>query len=153
MAQKAMQQALRYLSYRDRTCREIIEYLRRKGYSDPVVEETLNRLIRLGYVDDRRFVRQWLNWRENKPVGIFRLRQELMAKGIEGTIIDEELAAWDLDDEYTRALKAAQKKLPSYGTDTPTVARKLAGFLQRRGFNHEVIRQVISHLCPNDPFA
>src|SRR5215510_10408946 len=56
-AQAAMQVALRLLSLRGRSRRELKLALARKGFAEPQQEAVLARLGELGYVDDVRFAR------------------------------------------------------------------------------------------------
>jgi regulatory protein len=72
------------------------------------------------------------------------LRQELQQKGIDRSLIDEALTASD----ETAALRAAAEKkarqLARYPEDD--FKRKLAQFLQRRGFNYAPIREITDKL-------
>ena len=52
---RARNRAFRYLSYRDRTEREMRTYLAGKDFSQPIVDQIVTYLKELGYLDDRRF--------------------------------------------------------------------------------------------------
>ena len=52
---------------RDRT-RGDGTYLASRGYGEEVIARTLQKLTSLGYIDDRRFVRQWLRGVGGKQV-------------------------------------------------------------------------------------
>ena len=56
---KAKNQALKYLSYRDRSKWEITQYLEKKQHSHHVIQQTLEYLENFDYVDDQRFALQW----------------------------------------------------------------------------------------------
>ncbi|MGI6035753.1 MAG: regulatory protein RecX [Limnochordia bacterium] len=144
----ALEKAFRYLTYRDRTRGEMTAYLAKKGYSEEVIADTLQRLTSLGYIDDRRFVRQWIAWRR-RGNGYHRLRQDLLAKGVERRIVDEEMADLSPQDEqeYAIARDLAQKRMLRYQGDAPeATARKLAAYLARRGFAFGIISQVVREL-------
>ena len=81
---KAKNQALKYLSYRERSKREITQYLEKKNHSHLVIQQTLEYLENLDYIDDKRFALQWGQFKINqKKLGRNRLYLELLNKGIE----------------------------------------------------------------------
>ncbi len=84
MFKKAKSHALRYLSYRDRSKWELTQYLEKKEHSHPVIQQTLNYLTKLNYVNDQRFAMEWGRFRiEKKKFGRNRLSLELLKKGID----------------------------------------------------------------------
>ena len=144
---RALQVALRYVSFRQRS---ITEVRRRVGkeFSQPVVEQVLASLSRYGYLDDADFARRWRDSRERrKPRGRFALRRELRAKGIADTIIDATLE--DLDETgsaYRAGERRAQQWLASGEMDYSTFRRKMWDFLRRRGFGSGVVGDTTARL-------
>lgn len=144
---RALQVALRYVSFRQRS---ITEVRRRVGkeFSQPVVEQVLASLKRYGYLDDADFARRWRDSRERrKPRGRFALRRELRAKGIADTIIDATLE--DLDETgsaYRAGERRAQQWLASGEMDYSTFRRKMWDFLRRRGFGSGVVGDTTARL-------
>lgn len=144
---RALQVALRYVSFRQRS---ITEVRRRVGkeFSQPVVEQVLASLSRYGYLDDADFARRWRDGRERrKPRGRFALRRELRAKGIADTIIDATLE--DLDESssaYRAGERRAQQWLASGEMDYSTFRRKMWDFLRRRGFASSVAGDTTARL-------
>jgi regulatory protein len=135
--------AYKLLNYRPRAERELQRRLEQKGYSQEVVEITINNLKRLGYIEDRAFARYWVKMRIGKK-GCFALRQELLGKGIDAAIINGILAELDPEAEYNYALNIAKKKIGYSGGRCPY--SRLASFLGRRGFSCEVIYKVCQAL-------
>lgn len=89
---KARALAYRYLSHRDRSARETADHLKKKGFEEAVVQKTLRDLKEASYLDDRRFAEHWARTRaENRYYGRFRLRQELIGKGLSKELIEETL--------------------------------------------------------------
>ena len=77
----AKSQAFKYLSYRDRSKKEVALYLKKKGHAPPVIQATLHELEKLNYINDNRFAMEWGLWRvEVKRFGKKRLQHELSAK-------------------------------------------------------------------------
>ena len=141
----ALEKAFRYLAHRDRTRGEMAAYLASRGYGEEVIARTLQRLTSLGYIDDRRFVRQWIAWRR-RNIGYHRLLQVLLAKGVDRLISDVEMAELGPEDEqeYAIARELARQRMPRYhGDDPEAAARKLAAYLVRRGFAFGIISRVV----------
>ena len=95
----AKSQAFKYLSYRDRSKKEVALYLEKKGHTPSVTQTTLQELEKLNYINDERFAMEWGRWRvEVKRFGKKRLQHELSAKGVSSSII--ETALTDLYDSH-----------------------------------------------------
>ena len=144
--QQARSLAYRYLSYRDRSERETADHLRKKGLDEAVVQETLRYLKEANYLDDRRFAEHWARTRaENKQFGKYRLRQELVGKGLTQDLIDETLdTLFETVREVDLARACVEKKLRSMqDLDPDKKKRRLTGLLQRKGFSSHIIYQVL----------
>jgi regulatory protein len=125
---------------------ELEAKLRDKAFKDSVVRVVISDLVRLGYVDDRQFARQWAQGRVRlRGFGRRRIAQELKNKGIDREIIEQTFAELFNDDsEFETAKLTAQKKLATLkSVDRETRRRRLAGHLERKGFSFEIIRRVL----------
>ncbi len=133
---------MRLLAYRPRSVQEIRQKLRQKDFPDEVVETVLEELSANEYLDDLAFAKFWVEQRETfKPRGRTALRYELRQKGVARDVIEEALR--DLD-ELSSARAAVEVRASRYAHLTwDQYRRKLAGFLQRRGFGYAVVKQVI----------
>lgn len=143
--EKAKDQAIRYIVQRPRSINEIERYLKRKGYDEPQIEQIINRLKELDLLDDSAFAEYWIEQRLTfKPRSQMALRYELQQKGVSRAVMDELL---NEVDEVAAAQDAAQRKLNTFRHLPEDQFRaKLGGFLQRRGFRYETIRQVVDDL-------
>ena len=143
--ERGLEQAVRFLSYRPRSIREIAQNLKEKGLEGPVVDQVIDRLEGLGYVDDLAFARFWVQNRDEfRPKGPLALRQELKQKGVSGRLIDQVLDEVDFADAAYRA--AAQQARRWQSLDSQQFRAKLYPFLARRGFTGETCRDVIDRL-------
>lgn len=143
---KAKNYTYRILARRMYTTKEIRNKLVERGYVDEVIQDAIATLERYGYLNDRTYAEEWIQSRmRSKPKGKIALRQELERKGIEKSIIEGALSrAFDESKEADMALELARRKVRSYSGDDPAaVKRKLQGFLLRRGFDYEMVRDVI----------
>ena len=143
---RAMAEAHRLIDYRMRTRRELAVRLKSRGRTEDVIEEVLDRLEKVGLIDDGRFARQWIDERLRKrPVGLSLLRREVRQKGIGPEIIDaalEESASGE--EEAGRAYEALRRQAHRYARlDRDAAHRRMVAFLARRGFGQAVIYQVV----------
>jgi regulatory protein len=172
--QRVYESAMRFLSYRPRSVREVEMRLRKKAYGPEQIATVVDRLRKRGYLDDLEFARFWVSNRQSfSPRGPRLLRSELRQKGVSQDVVDavlqeqseaqaeavqeaeEVAAAWGqtASDEPTpgtdlaNALTLATKKWRIYGTlDPQTARRRLTGFLMRRGYNYDIADTVLRRL-------
>ena len=143
--ERALQQALLFLSYRARSESEIRKNLQKHEIPEPVIEETLQRLRREGLANDEQFAQAWVENRSTfRPRSRRMMAMELRQKGID----DESMqpALQDIDDEAL-AYQAAQKRAPRFARlEWNEFRKKLSGFLARRGFSYSVISPVVTQI-------
>lgn len=143
---RARNAAYRFLTCRPRSSAEIEAKLRDKGFDEAVIHTTLSGLTRLGYLDDEKFARLWAESRVRfRAFGRRRIDRELREKGIDPSIVREALdGVFTVDKEIDIAEKAAAGKVKGMQRlDRETRRRRLAGFLERKGFPYDVIRDVL----------
>jgi regulatory protein len=147
---RARAAALRYLSYRLRSEREIRTKLAAGEVPPGVIDRVVEALAALGLVDDRRFASAFVHdARLRKPTGERLLRQQLAVKGVPRTVIDAVLAEnTSREEDHSAALEAARALLRRYRasrkhTDDAAQRRRVAQFLVRRGFEWSVITPVL----------
>ena len=141
---KAKNQALRYLSYRDRSKWEVIQYLEKKEHSHLAIQQTLQYLENLDYIDDKRFALQWGQFKINKKkLGRNRLYLELLNKGIDREILDNILCTlYENNSEIQLATECARKKWETLkGIEVKKKKKRLFQHLKRRGFSADIIYQ------------
>lgn len=134
--------ALKLLALRSRSSHEVRHALGRRGYPPDEVAAVITRLTACRYLDDAEFARTWVTARAHRvAVGPARLARELRAKGIPDGQIAAALRT--LAEEWTPAEaagEAVRRKLKALAGLPPAVARRrLAGYLERRGFSPEII--------------
>ena len=143
---KAKNQALRYLSYRDRSKWEITQYLEKKNHSHLVLQQPLEYLENLDYIDDKRFALQWGQFKINqKKLGRNRLYLELLNKGIDQKILENILSPiYENNSEIQLARECAHKKWGTLkGIESEKKKRRLIQYLKRKGFSADIIYQLL----------
>lgn len=147
----AMDRGLLLLSHRARGRTELARRLTRIGFTAAAVDAALERLARLGYLDDAAYARQLARNRMlASGQSTHRIRSELLRKGIDretaDTAIEETLSAEDVDEQAVIE-RVAEKKIRSLARlDSPTRRRRLYAFLARRGFDADDIRRVVERM-------
>ena len=146
MIKKAKAYAFLLLKYRPRSIAEFREKLNKRGFSEDVITELVTDFKKRGLLDDAKFAKMWIEDRMNlKPMGKFKLRQELKEKGVSEFDIDDTFEnAKNEIDEYESARKLASGRLRQLsGLDKVTAKRRLAGFLERRGFSYDAVMKAV----------
>lgn len=143
--ERALQQALLFLSYRARSESEIRKNLKKHEIPEAVIEETLERLRRDGLVDDGQFAQAWVENRSAfRPRSRRMLAMELRQKGLDDESMESALE--DVDDEAL-AYEAAQKRAPRFkDLEWIEFRKKLSGFLARRGFPYPVVKSTVTRV-------
>lgn len=141
----AMASAVRFLAARWRTAGELQRYLRRRGYSETIVQQVLNRCRERKFIDDPAYAEQFVRQRLAKGYGPRRLAQELAAKGLDTDIFRPLLEALDEYEVLQAAQQAAFKKANRLKKDMPLREKKIkiARHLYSKGFSETVIRRVV----------
>ncbi len=142
----AYQKALHFISYRPRSTAEVQNKLAEKGYSEPVIAETIDRLKRNGLLNDSQFAQSWIENRASfRPRSRRVMAYELRRKGIEDETIDQTLN--EAVDEEALAYSAGQRQARKLaGLEFREFRIKLGAYLGRRGFSYDVIRPVVDRL-------
>ncbi|HLU09643.1 MAG TPA: RecX family transcriptional regulator [Oceanobacillus sp.] len=151
----AVDSAARFLAVRPRSIQEVRQNLLQKSHPPAVIDNALERLTALGYLDDRAFAEFWVRERNTfKPLSPRALRQELRQKGVADEIIDDVIGDLDADEVAYRAAMSQSRRFR--GSDQRTFREKMYAFLQRRGFSYttakSVVRQLIEELSAEDGY-
>jgi regulatory protein len=152
----------RFLELRSRSVEEVRKHLTAAAFPPALVEGAIERLLQLGWLDDRAFATAWVESRDRaRPRGQVALRRELALKGIGRETVDailsdrDEAALDDADDENGPQSRggsadeiAAERLLQkSRGAlmriDDPRARRqRVYALLARNGFDPDVCREV-----------
>ena len=138
----AMSRALHSLAFRARSAQELRERLARAGYTGQTVSEILDRLRELGYLDDEEFARNAARDKARKRYGPRRIYGELRQAGV-----DEEVAQEVVEEEFAgrselEEARAAVRRRYNTGERSVAQARRVHGFLMRRGYSAGVSAEI-----------
>ncbi len=152
--ERVRRRALRLLSRREHTVRELGEKLRAKDEAEEgVVRAVVEELARKDLVSDERYARAFaLDAVRMKPRARRRIVSELVERGIPAATasraVDRAFAEEDVDDAAL-ARRLAEAYLPRVADATDeTRWRRIATYLQRRGFDNTLIYDVCRDILP-----
>lgn len=148
--QRAEHLSLSALTRRGRSRWELSEMLRARDVDSDVVEAELDRLERVGLVDDSALAETIVRTQhERKGLGRSALVNEMRKKHIDQDTIDAALEQLGDGDEFQRALQLAERRVNQLrNLDHNTAVRRLSGYLQRKGYSGDTVRRVILETLP-----
>lgn len=145
-SRRAKEKALRLLSVRSRSRKELADRLKQAKFSPAAVESALGEMERLGFLDDSEFARAWgRNRTATRPEGAFMLRQELRHKGVTEEDIEKGLQAAfqeSSEPEVARELAVRRKKV-LISLSEEKAKKRLQDFLLRRGFGWDLVSGIM----------
>ncbi len=153
VVQECFDKATRLLGQRLHSRAELERKLARGEFTAGIIQEVIENLERMGYIDDARFATtKAQSAAQHKHHGKNRARIELMKAGVKGETARRALeTVYDAHDSLASARELAQKKAPALRRLDPVVARRrLAGLLLRRGFEYDTVRPVIDEVLGNE---
>ncbi|MGW4497395.1 regulatory protein RecX [Micromonospora sp. NPDC004336] len=126
---------LRQLAVRPRTRAELAGALARRGISEEVSAEVLDRYDEVGIIDDAAFARAWVSSRHTGR-GLARraLANELRQRGVDGEVASEALGELDEETEAETARALVERKLRTARGEPDAVFRRLVAMLARKGY-------------------
>lgn len=148
--EKLINAAIRYVSFRPRSQKELTDFLNKKLTRWKVsgaglLTKVINRMEELGYADDEKFAAWWVDQRTAfKPKGNRLITMELKAKGLSESVIDVVLASRGSQSQLEAAKQAIVRKEALWAKLPPMERKKkLYDYLGRRGFSGDTIRKLI----------
>ncbi|MGF2615077.1 recombination regulator RecX [Rossellomorea vietnamensis] len=138
---RAFNLAIHYLSFRMRTEKEVLDYLKKKELEQPVADEVIQKLKKYEYLNDQEFAKAFVNTQINtsdKGPGV--VERELAAKGVDKASIEEAIETFTPDIQLEKAIILTDKLYKKYKKDSSMVAKqKTEQNLARKGYSFSVI--------------
>lgn len=139
--EKAKRYAFLLLKYRLRSENELALRLKRKRFDTQTTTRTIEFLKAKGFLDDKAFAGQWVNWRLKNRMGPERIKRELKFKGVDREIIEEQInrakEIYPQQQVVSELLEERMRKLK--GLEPVKAKKRVYGYLVRKGFSPSFI--------------
>ena len=135
----AYEKALKLVSTRYKTQKEVKDYLASKGYVPEIIYYCLKKLGEYDFINDEKYAESYMSHHLKKD-GVIKIKQQLFAKGVSPEIVDKVVGQVDNQEEQILALK---EKYMKNKEDTKENYLKLFRYLQGKGFRVDEILKVL----------
>lgn len=145
---KAIDRVYNLLSYRERSQKEIYDYLLKQRYDEDTIAAVVEHFAARNLLDDKHFASAWVEDRQRLAHHSHRrLQAELRAKGVDSDTISQALAGLPPDSEAD-ALKRliSQRRLRQRYPDR----QKLTAYLSGKGFGYDLIKTVLADMAASE---
>mgnify|MGYP003275612200 CR=1 FL=1 len=143
---EAYQRALRFLTVKDYTKKQIIEKLNRlELYDDIQIDMTVNLLMDKNLINDEEYTVDYLQRASKLGLGINKAISNLRMKGIDDEVIEKNREAYGEEQEYETALEIVEKAYAANSRKSRTaMIDAIADKLYLKGFSSVVINKVMT---------
>ncbi len=144
----ARRKAVNYCAGKCRAKREVVSKLRELKFDDALIERVIENVRDMSLINDREVAKRGVKRSKRLRVGPNKLKAELTAKGIDRESAEEELAELrDPEWQAREAMSLARKRLARLKEKPLNERRrKIADYLMRRGFDGEIVGDVVNEL-------
>ena len=125
-----------------------------KGYEDHIIKRTINFLREYNLLDDTNYAKMYVKDRA-KSQGKKKIKYSLLQKGIDENVIEDELEKLDIDEIRVLVQDMALKKyniLKKRENDDYKLSQKLYRFLMGKGYDYDLIKDVVKSIVKSGDF-
>lgn len=144
---RCVYQALRYLSRRPHLQNELKLKLRRKQFSENIIDQTIEYLQNKNYLDDLSFITSFIDEQiQLRKSGPQLIRKKLFEKGAPAQVVDRMIEEiYPENQQFNNALLLFDKKRKHLtGLNQEKLKEKMFRFLQQKGYPWVVIERVFN---------
>jgi len=148
--------ALRLLGHRARTVADLTKRLQHKNkFAEHTIAEVVAWLIERGYLNDTQYAQERLDHllstdKRGRMGLVAKLRAEGVPRALAQEMVDQTVSA-EQEQQWAHQL-AAERANRMPGREWPKVKRSVHGYLQRRGFDSELIWAALAAIEPEETF-
>lgn len=151
---KCKNSALRTIEKTYKSEKELRDKLSLKGYEDHIIKRTINFLREYNLLDDTNYAKMYVKDRA-KSQGKKKIKYSLLQKGIDENVIEDELEKLDIDEIRVLVQDMALKKyniLKKRENDDYKLSQKLYRFLMGKGYDYDLIKDVVKSIVKSGDF-
>ncbi len=147
LPKRAKLRSMSLLQSRDYTRKQLEDKLKQGDYPQVCIEEALAYVESYGYIDDRRYARDFIGY-QIQFKSRRRIEADLMRRGIAKDLIREtfaELGSMGVEQDESEMIRALlEKKKYCADTAAPQEKQRMYGYLCRKGFSQETVMKALS---------
>lgn len=144
----AFDTALYYITYKDRTKKEICIKLKEKGYSSSDIDYAIEKLMLYGYINEEGYTLSYINSNVGKK-SAGRILAELVQRGIDKELILEKLEDFQWSEEES-IIHVLESRFSTADFEDERTKRRVYNYFLRRGFHYHTISNALSIYRKND---
>jgi regulatory protein len=137
-----------FLARREYAREELQKRLHKAGFGLAEVRQAVESLIEDGLQSDDRFCESFIRHRVGQAYGPRRIRAELIARGVDGPMVDLHLRNFEVD-WFEVAELAWRRRFGESPSESFKDKAKRHRYLSYRGFEHQQIEHAAA-VCPRD---
>ena len=146
---RAKLRAMHLLEDMDRTEAALREKLRQGCYTQEMIDRAVDYVKSFGYLDDARYAENFVRSRQGAK-SRKEIRAALMQKGVSAELAEQAFESCYEDGGEEEAVRSIfRKKRFDPMTAEESEKQRIYGYLARKGFKYETIRQVIQNYEDN----
>lgn len=144
-SQAPFNKALKYISYKNRSLKEVYDYLVKNNYSDEKIKEAIEKLIEYKFIDDEKFSEIFVRNRQLKGRSKKMISYELRQKGINKETLENSLDS--AQNDLKTAKEYIEKRLHQMkNLDPEKRTQRIINRLKSRGYNWDIIKKVLEYI-------
>lgn len=142
--------AIKLITFKDRTEKEMHKKLSEKGYEQAEIEEVIEFLKEYGYVNDLRFAERFAEDAVKiRKWGRMRIKSELTAKGIEREIAESVTESLAFDGKEA-VISELSRRFKNSDFSNQKERMRIFSYFARRGYSPNEIRGAMNSVCSFD---
>lgn len=143
LLKRAKLRAMHLLNQMGRTEKQLRDKLLQGGYPEEVTRAAIAYVKSFGYINDLEYAKSFILGRKEKK-SIREIRGMLLEKGVPEDLLEQAVGeCYEKEDSQAAIRELLRKKHYDPENAGPEETRKVLGYLMRKGFRYEDIRQVI----------
>ena len=145
------EKVLKYLTFKPRTIKETINYLKENNTDEEITKNLIDKLIKLDFLNDERYASNYVDSSIRMGKGPVLISHELHQKGINDELIKKSLLSYTEELQIDTAYQLSVKHLKLISKHPKRKQKELLSQkLIRSGFNYSIINKIIPLLEFND---
>ena len=151
---KCKNTALKTIERTYKSEKELAQKLALKGYDDHIINRTINFMKEYNLLNDNNYATMYVK-DKSRNIGKKKIKYTLLQKGIDEEIIESELEKINNDEVKAIVYEMALKKYKVFSkreNDNYKLTQKLYRFLMGKGYDYDLIKDVVKSIVKSEDF-